>query len=393
PGVDHPGELDAGNVAGGAPVAAEVPHGLVGVGELVGEEAAAVALGEDARVAPALAGQRPVVLLGDGADVEDVHDQQVPRLRPLDPERTRERVDGVQRGGGDVLGGVVVLDVAVEPFAAVDAEHVDGVDADDRRDVRMPAVVAEDLLLGEGFRGVEREHVLGHASPSTATGPLHGPARSSTGSGARQPRVARIGGGACPAGPPGGGDPVDDGGFVSARRGALEQPAGGRAEGAEPGRRDAAAGPRTALRAAEVRVARADRHGSLVLMGALAAELVDRHPTLLVTCVTSRDGATIGRGRRARRCFRGNARGRRQTGILGACRSTPPPPPITAPISTATSRSPTPERSRWCTRTSGCSLTTTPGRSGRCIWWWCRSGTSPHSPRPARRTRPTSAHC
>src|SRR5699024_10742384 len=29
PGVDHPGELDAGNVAGGAPVAAEVPHGLV----------------------------------------------------------------------------------------------------------------------------------------------------------------------------------------------------------------------------------------------------------------------------------------------------------------------------------------------------------------------------
>src|SRR5699024_9879632 len=105
---------------------------------------------------------------------------------------------------------------------------------------------------------------------------------SSADSGARQPRVARVGGGACPAGPPGAGYPVDDGGFVSARGGALEQPPGGRAEAAEPGRRDAAAGPRTAVRAGEVLVAGADRHGALVLMGALAAELVDRHPTLLV---------------------------------------------------------------------------------------------------------------
>ena len=180
-GVDHPGELDAGHVARGGLVAAEVPDGLVGVGELVGEEAAAVALGEDAGVAPALPRQRAVILLRDRAHIQDVDDQQVAGLRTLDAERPGEGVHGVQGCCGDVLGGIIVLDVAVEPFAAVDPEDVAGVDADGRRDVRMPTVVTEDLLLGEGFRGVEREHVLGHASPSTATGPLRGPARFQAG--------------------------------------------------------------------------------------------------------------------------------------------------------------------------------------------------------------------
>ena len=93
--MDDAGEAHPGHVAGGGGLAGEVPDGLVGVGELVGEEGAAVLLGEDAGVAPALAGQG-ALFLRDGSDVDDVHDQQVARLRALDGERARERVDAAR---------------------------------------------------------------------------------------------------------------------------------------------------------------------------------------------------------------------------------------------------------------------------------------------------------
>jgi len=58
-------------------------------------------------------------------------------------------VHGGQRRVPDVLGGVVVVDRAVEPFPAVDAEGVARLDVDMRRDVGVPPVVPDDLLLGE----------------------------------------------------------------------------------------------------------------------------------------------------------------------------------------------------------------------------------------------------
>ena len=69
--------------------AVEVPDRLVGVGEVVGQEAAAVHLGEDAGVAPALTG-RVTDLLRDRAEIEDVDDEQVAGLGALDrrPART-----------------------------------------------------------------------------------------------------------------------------------------------------------------------------------------------------------------------------------------------------------------------------------------------------------------
>ena len=67
----------------------EVPDHLVGVGELLGQEAAAVLGGEDAGVAPALPGERAGVLLRDRADVEDVDDQQVAGLRRPRPRWDR----------------------------------------------------------------------------------------------------------------------------------------------------------------------------------------------------------------------------------------------------------------------------------------------------------------
>jgi len=97
----------------------EVPDHLVGVGELVNEEAATVLLGEDAGIAPSLAGQRSGVLLRDRANVEDVNDQQVTRLRAFHGERTAEDMHSGQGCIADVIGGVVVVDGTVKPFPAV----------------------------------------------------------------------------------------------------------------------------------------------------------------------------------------------------------------------------------------------------------------------------------
>ena len=135
-GVDDAGEGDPGHVPGGGLAAGEVPDHLVGVGELLGQEPAAVLGGEDAGVAPALAGQRAGVLLRDRADVEDVDDQQVSGLGALDPDRAGEHVHRRQRRVADVVGGVVVVDRPVEPLPAVDPDRVPGLDLDLRREWR-----------------------------------------------------------------------------------------------------------------------------------------------------------------------------------------------------------------------------------------------------------------
>ena len=71
----------------------EVPDRLVGVGEVVGQEAAAVGLREDAGVAPALAWRVAVLLRGlHRAQVEDVDDEQVARLGALHSDRSAEHV-------------------------------------------------------------------------------------------------------------------------------------------------------------------------------------------------------------------------------------------------------------------------------------------------------------
>ena len=125
--------------------AAEVPDHLVGVGELLGEEPAAVLGCEHAGVAPALAGQRPRVLLRDRADIEDVDDEQVARFRARDGDRPAEHVHARKRRVENILGGVVVVDGTVEPLATVHAEDIARFDLDLGRDVRMPPVVANDL--------------------------------------------------------------------------------------------------------------------------------------------------------------------------------------------------------------------------------------------------------
>ncbi len=77
-------EADAGDVAGAAVDALEVPAGLGRLRVMVGQEAAAVVLVEGAGEAPLIARER--------SDVENLHLQEVARLGPLAGDRPRKVV-------------------------------------------------------------------------------------------------------------------------------------------------------------------------------------------------------------------------------------------------------------------------------------------------------------
>src|SRR5262249_58620392 len=114
---------------------------------------------------PTLSGEWAGVLLRDRADIQDVHDEQVARLGALDGEGAAELVNGQQRGVQDVIGGIVVDDGSVEPFPTVDPEAVSRLDGGHRRNLRVPAVVAQLLLILELLGRIELENDLGHRSP------------------------------------------------------------------------------------------------------------------------------------------------------------------------------------------------------------------------------------
>ena len=161
PGVGDAGVADAGQVPGGGHLAVEVPDRLVGVGVVVGEEPAGVGLGEDAGVAPALAGGR-ARLLGDRAEVEDVDHQQVAGLGALDLDGAAEHVGVGQVDVADVVGGVVVAELGVGPLAALDPELAAGLHEGGTGVVGVPAVVAGDGLVAHGLGLVDAEHHVWH---------------------------------------------------------------------------------------------------------------------------------------------------------------------------------------------------------------------------------------
>jgi hypothetical protein len=150
------------DVPRGGHVAHEVPDHLVGIREPVGEEAAAVRLGEHAGVSPTHAGERSLVLLIACVDLEDVDDQQIARLGALDAEGAAQDVHAGKGGVANIVRGVVVVDRAVEPLTAIRSEHVARLDAHHRRDVGVPAVVPDVLLVRELLGVVQREEVTRH---------------------------------------------------------------------------------------------------------------------------------------------------------------------------------------------------------------------------------------
>jgi hypothetical protein len=159
--VRYTGVADAGQVPGRRHLAVEVPDRLVRVREVVGQEAAAVGLGEDARVAPALAGGLPD-LLRYRPEVEDVDDEQVTRLGALDADRAGEHVRVREVDVADVVGGVVVADLGVCPLAALDAELLARANHRRDRDVGVPSVVPGYRLVPHGLGLVDGEDHFWH---------------------------------------------------------------------------------------------------------------------------------------------------------------------------------------------------------------------------------------
>jgi hypothetical protein len=160
--MDETGEPDAGNVTTAGEHAFEVPDRLLRMREMLGQEAAAVLLGEESVEAPEAFRLR--------ADVEQIDHQQVAGLGTLHADRTRQEMHRRQVDVADVVGAVVVLDEPAGPVVGLEDEVVAGLDPASHRHVRMPAVVDVLVLvrrlleidLDQGFRhGLPRGQVMG----------------------------------------------------------------------------------------------------------------------------------------------------------------------------------------------------------------------------------------
>ena len=152
-GVDQAGEAHAGDVPALGEHALEVPDRLLRRREVIGEEAAAIALREETVEAP------EHVLLG--ADVEQLDDQQIARLGPLHAHRTGQVVHGGEIDVAHVRGIVIVLDRAAGPVVGLEDEVIARIDPAGHRDVRVPAVV-DLLVLGGGLVEVDPDQGIGH---------------------------------------------------------------------------------------------------------------------------------------------------------------------------------------------------------------------------------------
>jgi hypothetical protein len=139
-GMDQAGEADARHVARGRIEALDVPDRFLRQREVIGEEAAAVLLGEEAVEAPQA--------LLQGTNVEQIDHQEIAGLGALDADRAGKKVHDRQIDVAHVVGGIVVLDEAAGPVIGLDDEIVARLDPRHHRDVRMPAVVHHVVLVG-----------------------------------------------------------------------------------------------------------------------------------------------------------------------------------------------------------------------------------------------------
>jgi hypothetical protein len=132
-GMDQARKAHAGNVARRRVEALDVPDRFLRQREVIGQEAAAILLGEEAVEAPQALLQR--------TDVEQVDDQEVARLRALDADRAGEEMHDRQVDVAHVVGGIIVLDEAPGPVIGLYDEIVARIDPGHDRNIGMPAVV------------------------------------------------------------------------------------------------------------------------------------------------------------------------------------------------------------------------------------------------------------
>src|SRR5271154_6619810 len=110
------GKADAWHMARAGEHPLDVPDGFLGRGKMLRQKAAAILFGEDAVEAPITAGQ--------GADVEDVDDQEIAGLGALHTDRPAEKMHGAKVDVPDILGGLVVLDKSTGPIIGLEDEVV-----------------------------------------------------------------------------------------------------------------------------------------------------------------------------------------------------------------------------------------------------------------------------
>ena len=133
PGMDQAGETHAGNVAAAGVKPLEIPYRLLRVLKVLAEETAAVAARKNAVEAP--------LPFRQGADVQQIHHQQVAGLRAGHAHRAGQEMHGAQVQVADVVGAIVVAHIASGPVVALQHEIVAGPHPARHRNVRMPAVV------------------------------------------------------------------------------------------------------------------------------------------------------------------------------------------------------------------------------------------------------------
>ena len=107
---------------------------------MVGQEAAAILLGEEAVEAPLRFFHR--------TRIENIDHEQIARLRALDADRAGEEMHDRQIDVAHVVGRVVVLDEAAGPVIGLDDEVVAGLDPRHHRHIGVPAVVDLVVVIG-----------------------------------------------------------------------------------------------------------------------------------------------------------------------------------------------------------------------------------------------------
>ena len=152
-GMDQPGKVHAGDVARRGVEALDVPDRFLRQREMIGQEAAAVLLGEEAVETPQAFLQR--------ADVEQIDHQQIAGLGALDADRAGQEVHDRQIDVAHVVGGIVVLDEAAGPVDGLDDEIVAGLDPLHDRDIGVPAVVDLVVLVGR-LRKIDLDQCIWH---------------------------------------------------------------------------------------------------------------------------------------------------------------------------------------------------------------------------------------
>ncbi len=152
-GMNQAREIHAGNVARGRIEALDIPDRFLRQREVIGKEATAVLLREEAV-------ETPHALL-QGTDIEQVDDQKIAGLGPLHTDRAGEEVHDRQIDVAHIVRGIVVLDEAAGPVIGLDDEIVTGVDPGDDRHIGMPAVV-DHVVVVRRLRQIDLDQCIWH---------------------------------------------------------------------------------------------------------------------------------------------------------------------------------------------------------------------------------------